>query len=89
MTQDNVEGVDIYVPVYNFSETHHIDPANVTGAYKSVEGSEIVVRVAGYLPPYVVVMLSGIRSGSRNIRFPLKTRDQMQRNNAFWSSSVS
>jgi hypothetical protein len=35
VTQDNVEGVDIYVPVYNFSETHHIDPANVTGAYKS------------------------------------------------------
>ncbi len=35
VTQDNVEGVDIYVPVYNFSETHHIDPADVTGAYKS------------------------------------------------------
>ena len=35
VTQDNVEGVDIYVPVYNFSETHQIAPANVTGAYKS------------------------------------------------------
>ena len=55
----------------------------------AVEGPEIVVRVAGDLPPYVVVTLSGIRSGSRNIRFPRKTRDQMQRNNAFWSSSVS
>ena len=55
----------------------------------AVEGSEIVVRVAGDLPPYVVVKLSGIRSGSRNVRFPLKTRDQMQRNNAFWSTAVS
>ena len=55
----------------------------------AIEGSDIVVRVPGDLPPYVVVTLSGIRSGSRNIRFPLKTRDQMQRNNAFWSSAVS
>ncbi len=31
VTQDNVEGVDIYVPVYNFSETHHIDPAKRDG----------------------------------------------------------
>jgi hypothetical protein len=55
----------------------------------TVEGPEILVRVAGDLPPYVVVTLSGIRSGSRNIRFPRKTRDQMQRNNAFWSTAVS
>ena len=55
----------------------------------AVEGPEIVVRVAGDLPPYVVVTLSGIRSGNRNVRFPLKTRDQMQRNNAFWSTAVS
>jgi hypothetical protein len=54
----------------------------------AVDGSDIVVRVAGDLPSYVVVTLSGIRSGSRHIRFPLKTRDQMQRNNAFWSSAV-
>jgi len=29
-----VEGVDITVPVYNFSETHYLDEAYVTGAYK-------------------------------------------------------
>jgi hypothetical protein len=34
-TQDSIEGVDITVPVYNFSETHYIDPAFVTGAYKA------------------------------------------------------
>ena len=55
----------------------------------AVEGTEIVVRVAGDLPPHVIVTLSGIRSGSCNIRFPQKTRDQMQRNNAFWSNAVS
>lgn len=34
-TQDSIEGVDITVPIYNFSETHFIDPAYVTGAYKA------------------------------------------------------
>jgi hypothetical protein len=30
-----VEGVDITVPVYHFSETHYFDDAVVTGAYKA------------------------------------------------------
>lgn len=34
VTKDGVEGVDITVPVYNFCETHYIDAALVTGAYK-------------------------------------------------------
>lgn len=34
-TRDSVEGVDITVPVYNFSETHYIDTALVTAAYKA------------------------------------------------------
>lgn len=34
MTHDNVEGVDITVPVYNFSETHYVDASQVTNAYK-------------------------------------------------------
>ena len=34
VTHDNVEGVDITIPVYNFSETHYIDDANVTEAYR-------------------------------------------------------
>jgi hypothetical protein len=34
VTADNVEGVDITVPVYNFSETHYIDPDDVDDAYK-------------------------------------------------------
>jgi hypothetical protein len=35
VTHDNVEGVDITVPVYNFSETHYVATALVTGAYKA------------------------------------------------------
>lgn len=35
VTHDNVEGVDITVPVYNFSETHYIPTALVTLAYKA------------------------------------------------------
>lgn len=35
VTKDSVEGVDITVPVYNFSETHYIDAVFVTGDYKA------------------------------------------------------
>jgi len=35
VTHDNVEGVDVTVPVYNFSETHYVATAQVTGAYKA------------------------------------------------------
>ena len=35
VTADGVEGVDITVPVYTFSETHHFDDSSVTTAYKS------------------------------------------------------
>jgi hypothetical protein len=36
VTSDNVEGVDITVPVYNFFETHYIAPADVDDLYKGV-----------------------------------------------------
>jgi hypothetical protein len=35
VTTDSVEGADITVPVYNFTETHYIDSSLVTGAYKA------------------------------------------------------
>jgi len=35
VTSDSVDGVDITVPVYNFSETHIIDDEDVDGAYKA------------------------------------------------------
>ena len=35
VTHDNVEGVDVQVPVYSFAETHYIDVDFVTNAYKS------------------------------------------------------
>jgi len=35
VTHDSVEGVDITVPVYNFSETHYLADGVVTGGYKS------------------------------------------------------
>jgi len=34
VTHDSVEGVDITVPVYNFSETHYLPASTVTEAYK-------------------------------------------------------
>jgi hypothetical protein len=34
VTDDNVEGVDIIVPSYHFSETHLLNYATVTGSYK-------------------------------------------------------
>jgi hypothetical protein len=35
VTHDSVEGCDITVPVYNFSETHYFDAEYVTGSYKA------------------------------------------------------
>ena len=35
VTKDSVDGTDITVPVYSFTETHHIPVANVTNAYKT------------------------------------------------------
>jgi len=34
-THDSVEGVDITVPIYNFSETHYLADSVVTGSYKA------------------------------------------------------
>jgi len=34
VTQDNVEGVDITVPIYSFAETHYLPNSVVTNAYK-------------------------------------------------------
>ena len=34
VTDDRVEGTDITVPVFNFTETHYIEKALVTGTYK-------------------------------------------------------
>jgi len=36
VTQDNVEGVDITVPVYAFAETHYLPAHVVTNAYKGI-----------------------------------------------------
>ena len=35
VTGSSVEGVDIHLPVYNFSETHYLATALVTGEYKA------------------------------------------------------
>lgn len=35
VTADGVEGVDITVPIYTFSETHYLSPTAVTTAYKN------------------------------------------------------
>jgi len=36
VTHDNVEGVDITVPIYNFSETHYLADDFVTMAYRAI-----------------------------------------------------
>ena len=35
VTHDSVEGTDVTIPVYSFTETHYIAAASVTGAYKA------------------------------------------------------
>ena len=55
-------------------------------------GAEVIqdqlhIRIAGDLPSYVTVKLSGIRQGRRGVRFPRHTRSEMERNNRFWSQA--
>ena len=54
-----------------------------------VERDQLVVRISGDLPPFVIVTLSGIRAGDKGLRFPRKTRNQMLRNNAFLSTATA
>ena len=59
-------------------------PATIGAA---IAGDTVTVWIDGDLPPYVTVTVSGIRAGSRGVRFPRKTREQMLRNNSFWDQS--
>ena len=36
VTHDSVEGADVTIPIYSFTETHYIPVASVTGAYKTI-----------------------------------------------------
>lgn len=36
VTKDSVEGVDITLPIFNFSETHYFDDEDVTDSYKAL-----------------------------------------------------
>jgi hypothetical protein len=71
-----------------------IDVISVTSPLPSLVGvavdrDQLIIRIQGELPKHVIVTLSGIRAGHRGFRFPRKTRDQMLRNSAFWSSAAS
>lgn len=66
VTRDGVEGVDITVPQYSFSETHYFPVAFVTEAYKqilfSLTGRTNVATFRGFLPGEVLFLGAG---GSR------------------------
>ena len=68
VTHDNVEGVDITVPVYNFTETHYFDDLLVTGAYKAalffLTGKVNVAAFRGFAPGEVLFLgASGSKRG--------------------------
>ncbi|MGE0609841.1 MAG: hypothetical protein AB7O62_22310 [Pirellulales bacterium] len=52
-----------------------------------VMSARLRITVAGDLPEYVVLKLSGIRVGRSGARFPRFTESQMHRNNNFWSGA--
>ena len=60
VTADGVEGVDITVPVYQFSETHYFSDAQVTGAYKgaifSCTGKTNAGAFKGFAPGEVLFL---------------------------------
>lgn len=46
------------------------------------------IRVSGELPEYVMVKISGIRAGRAEVRFPMRTEEQMHKNNNFWDQAT-
>lgn len=75
VTKDGIEGVDIIVPGYKWTETHYISNANVTPDYKrlladftgSVHGGEVETnhRFRGFAPGEVLFLgAQGSRRGS-------------------------
>jgi len=66
VTHDNVEGVDITVPVYNFSETHYIDDGNVNkSAYFTLTGKTNNAAFKGLAAGEVLFLgASGSKRGS-------------------------
>jgi len=53
-----------------------------------VQNGKIIVKFAqqSLLPEYIIVKLSGIRKGRQNRRFFKRTKEEMLKNIAFWSS---
>jgi hypothetical protein len=60
-------------------------PADM-GAF--VTGGVLTIEVSGDVPAFAIVRLSGIRKGRGGVRFPVRTADEMKRNNAFWSQAI-
>ena len=46
------------------------------------------VKVSGDLPSHVTVKISGIRAGRAEVRFPMRTEEQMHKNNNFWDQAT-
>jgi hypothetical protein len=68
---DSVEGTDITIPVYNFTETHYIPVPLVTGAYKAIlfhmTGRVNAAPFKGFAPGEVLFMgASGSQRGQED-----------------------
>ncbi len=68
---DSVEGTDITIPVYNFTETHYILVPLVTGAYKAIlfhmTGRVNAAPFKGFVPGEVLFMgASGSQRGQED-----------------------
>jgi len=73
-------------------EPGSVEVVGVVSPLPTLIGAEIVdnlvrVRVSGRPPDYVVLTLSGIRAGRRDVRFPRYSESQMHRNNEFWGQA--
>ena len=51
-----------------------------------IEGSRVYVEIEGEGPEEIVVKLSGIRKGRLNRRFAAYSKQEAERNTAFWDS---
>ena len=52
-----------------------------------VKENKLIITFSGNIPEEVTVKLSGIRKGSKGVRFTPKTKEQADHNNDFWNQS--
>ena len=62
-------------------------PSTPCAISAKVEKDKVVCTLIGDIPDFIVVKISGVRSGFSNIRFSESTEEEARLNDKFWSGT--